>query len=144
MGYRSRKARKMSYSRFIGINVWKQQRYTCCIEVAHPPVNLRYNECTSMIPGRIRCELALVAALCVLLIFFFPSIKGSYSSVHGPVTALLALRAAARLRIAIVQSALNSLGNRLISTQVVLSRISLPNAEFQLLSLPQYNTILRC
>ncbi len=97
-----------------------------------------------MIPGRVTCELALVAALCVLLIFFFPSIKGSYSSVHGPVTALLALRAAARLRINIVQSALNSLGNRLLSPPVALSRVSLPNAEFQLLSLPQNSTILRC
>jgi hypothetical protein len=97
-----------------------------------------------MISGRIRCELAVVAALCVVMIFLFPSMQGSYSMVHGPVTALLAARAAARLRIAIVQSALNSLGNRLISPQVVLSWMSLPNAKVQLLSLPQYDSVPRC
>ena len=94
--------------------------------------------------GRIRCELAVVAVLCVLMIFLFPSMQGSYSMVHGPVTALLAARAAVRLRMAIVQGALKSLGTRLISPQVVLSWISVPNAEFQLPSLPRYNSILRC
>jgi hypothetical protein len=43
----------------------------------------------------------VVAVLCVLMIFLFPSGQGSYSMVHGPVTALLAARAAVRLRIAI-------------------------------------------
>ena len=94
--------------------------------------------------GRIRCELAVVAVLCVLMIFLFPSMQGSYSMVHGPVTALLAARAAVRLRMAIVQGALKSLGTRLISPQVVLSWISVPNAEFQLLSLPRYESVLRC
>jgi hypothetical protein len=97
-----------------------------------------------MLSGRITCELAVVAVLCVLMIFLFPSVQGSYSMVHGPVTALLAARAAVRLRIAIVQGALKSLGNRLISPQVVLSWISLPTAEFQLLSLPRYEFVLRC
>jgi hypothetical protein len=54
-----------------------------------------------MISGRVTCELAVVAVLCVLMIFLFPSGQGSYSMVHGPVTALLAARAAVRLRIAI-------------------------------------------
>jgi hypothetical protein len=97
-----------------------------------------------MISGRVTCELAVVAVLCVLMIFLFPSVQGSYSMVHGPVTALLAARAAVRLRIAIAQGALKSLGNRLISPQVVLSWISVPNAEFQLLSLPRYESVLRC
>jgi hypothetical protein len=97
-----------------------------------------------MISGRVTCELAVVAVLCVLMIFLFPSVQGSYSMVHGPVTALLAARTAVRLRIAIAQGALKSLGNRLISPQVVLSWISVPHAEFQLLSLPRYNSILRC
>ncbi len=97
-----------------------------------------------MLSGRITCELAVVAVLCVLMIFLFPSVQGSYSMVHGPVTALLAARAAVRLRMAIVQGALKSLGTRLISPQVVLSWISLPTAEFQLLSVPRYNSILRC
>ena len=97
-----------------------------------------------MISGRIRCELAVVAVLCVLMIFLFPSMQGSYSMVHGPVTALLAARAAARLRTAIVQGALNCLGNYLISPLVVLSWMSFSNTEFQSVGLPEYNIVLRC
>jgi len=77
---------------------------------------LRYNHNhTSMIPDRIGCELAVLTILCVLMIFFFPLMQGPYSVVHGPATALQAARAAARLQIIIVQGALNSLGNFLIS-----------------------------
>jgi hypothetical protein len=51
--------------------------------------------------GRIACVLAVLAVVCVLTIFFFPHIDGPYSTVHGPVTALLSMRAAARLRLLI-------------------------------------------
>ena len=54
-----------------------------------------------MTPGRIACALAVFAALCVLAIFFFPSIDGPYPAIHGPVTALLSIRAAARLHLII-------------------------------------------
>ena len=97
-----------------------------------------------MIPGRIGCELAVLTVLCVLMIFFFPVMQGPYSVVHGPVTALQAARAAARLRIIIVQGALNSLGNFLISPLVILSWMLLSQAEFRSVSLPECNTILRC
>ncbi len=97
-----------------------------------------------MISSRIGCELAVLTVLCVLMIFFFPVMQGPYSVVHGPVTALQAARAGAHLRTAIVQGAFNSLGNRLISPLVVLSWMSLPAAEFQLISLPEHNSILRC
>ena len=104
----------------------------------------RYNVLSSMLSGRITSELAVLTVVCVLMIFLFPSVQGSYSMVHEPVTALLAARAAVRLRFAIVQGVLRSAGNPLISPQVVLSWISVPNAESQLLSLPGYNSILRC
>ena len=97
-----------------------------------------------MISSRIGCELAVLTVLCVLMIFFFPVMQGPYSVVHGPVTALQAARAAAHLRTAIVQGAFNSVGNRLISPLVVLSWMSLPAAEFHLISLPEHNSILRC
>ena len=106
---------------------------------------LRYNHNhTSMIPGRIGCELAVLTILCVLMIFFFPLMQGPYSVVHGPATALQAARAAARLRIVIVQGALNSLGSFLISPLVILSWMLLSHAEFRSVSVPEYNTILRC
>ena len=97
-----------------------------------------------MIPGRMGCELAVLTVLCVLMIFLFPMMQGPYSVVHGPVTALQAARAAARLRIVMVQGALNSLGNFLISPLAGLACMLLSEAESRSLSLPQNNTILRC
>lgn len=97
-----------------------------------------------MIPSRIGCELAVLTVLCVLMIFFFPLMQGPYSVVHGPATALQAARAAARLRIVIVQGALNSMGSVLISPLVILSWMVFSQAEFRSVSLPEYNAILRC
>ena len=97
-----------------------------------------------MISGRIGCELAVLTILCVLMIFFFPLMQGPYSAVHGAATALEAARAAARLRIVIVQGALNSLGNFLISPLVILSWMLHSQVEFRSVSLPEYNTILHC
>jgi hypothetical protein len=45
-------------------------------------------------PSRLRRELSVVVLLCTLSIFLFPGVTGPYSTVHGPVTALLALRQA--------------------------------------------------
>ena len=99
----------------------------------------------SMISRRIGHELAVLAVLSVLTIFLFPGVQGPYSVMHGPATAFQAARAAARVRSAIVQGALSSLGNWLIIIPlVVVSRLSLSDAEFQSVSLPQCNTILRC
>ena len=54
-----------------------------------------------MTPGRMACALAVFTVLCVLAIFLFPGMEGPYSAVHGPVTALLSIRAALRMRVAI-------------------------------------------
>jgi len=97
-----------------------------------------------MISDRIGCELAMVAVLCVLMIFLFPSTQGSYSVVHGPVTALLAARAAARVRSAIKRSASNLLGKVPISPLSVLSWLLPSNTESRSLNLPECRTILRC
>jgi hypothetical protein len=97
-----------------------------------------------MIPGRIGSELAVLTILCVLMIFFFPLLQGPYSVVHGPATALQAARAAARLRIVIVQGALNCLEKFLISLHVILSWMLLSETEFHSVTLPECDTILRC
>jgi hypothetical protein len=52
--------------------------------------------------------MAALVAVCVLSIFFFPAMQGPYSVVHGPASGLLATRAALRLRISIIHSALRS------------------------------------
>lgn len=38
-------------------------------------------------------EVALIAILCTVALFFFPAVQGPYSAVHGPVSALLSLKA---------------------------------------------------
>ena len=50
-------------------------------------------------------ELAIVVIVCVLGIFLFPAAAGPYSAVHGPVTALRAMRSSIRLRWAIARTA---------------------------------------
>lgn len=62
-----------------------------------------------MTPGRLACALTVFAVLCVLALFFFPGMEGPYSAVHGPVTALLSLRAAAMVRFAIVRTGLTAI-----------------------------------
>src|SRR5580658_8304538 len=97
-----------------------------------------------MISGRIGCELSVLAVLCVLTIFLFPGMQGPYSVVHGPVTALLAARAATHLRTAIVQGARGCFRNCLIFPVVALSGVSLLEVAFQASALPGCKTILRC
>ena len=43
-------------------------------------------------------QLAALTTVCVIGLFLFPTSVGPYSAVHGPVTALQAMRAAIRLR----------------------------------------------
>jgi hypothetical protein len=118
-------------------------------EVTREALILRYNSYgNSMISGRVGCELAVLAVVCILLIFLFPAMQGPYCVVHGPATALLAAQAAFRLRMAIVQAALSSLGNGLISSLLflpcVLSWLSFSNAGLHSLRLSESSTILRC
>jgi len=62
---------------------------------------------------RIEGALAVVAVLCVLTIFFFPAMQGPYCVVHGPVTALLSIRASAALRMRMVRTGRTALRDRL-------------------------------
>jgi hypothetical protein len=84
-----------------------------------------------MTPGRVACGLALLAVFCVLGIFFFPVMNGPYSAVHGPVTALLSIRAAARLRMTIVRAGITAIRgwfDRLGMASTALSWTSLQTA----------------
>src|SRR5437588_3708801 len=62
-----------------------------------------------MISGRIEGAFSVLALLCVLSIFLFPTMHGPYSVVHGPVSALLSMRAAPRLRLGIVGAGLSAI-----------------------------------
>lgn len=50
-------------------------------------------------------ETSLFILICLLSLFFFPATVGPYPAVHGPVTALQAMRLAVRLRNAIASMA---------------------------------------
>jgi hypothetical protein len=79
-----------------------------------------------MTSGRTECAIAVLAVLCVLGIFFFPALQGPYSVVHGPVTALLSIRAAAGLRMAIVRAGLNPVSSFLGWARIASILLSLP------------------
>ncbi|MFZ0991690.1 MAG: hypothetical protein WAN29_07270 [Candidatus Sulfotelmatobacter sp.] len=104
---------------------------------------MRYNSYTSMISGRIGDALATLAVVGVLTIFLFPAMQGPYCAVHGPVSALLAVRAAAKVRTAIVQTARLSLG-ALTSLLLVLYGVVVAEPDRYALTLPERNAILRC
>jgi hypothetical protein len=97
-----------------------------------------------MVSGHHRCEIAVLTVICVLVIFFFPLMQGPYSVLHGPVTALRAARAGVHLRLAIVRAALSAQGSHLLSPLVVFARISLSKAEFQSVTLAEFDTVFRC
>lgn len=95
-----------------------------------------------MSPHRIACELVVLAVLCVLAIFLFPAAQGPYSVVNGPVTALQAARAAARLR-KVMQSVSRS-SSRFRTSHLVLFAIAARNAEDPLAPLLESTAVLRC
>lgn len=98
--------------------------------------------------GRMEYWLAVIAVLCVLTIFFFPAMEGPYPVVHGPVTALLSIRAAAALRARIMRGGLSALRNRLHRAFVSMTLLfwaPISTVEFQVDDLlAGCNSILRC
>jgi len=94
--------------------------------------------------GRTGCELAVLAVLCVLTIFLFPVVQGPYPAVHGPVTALQAARAAARLRIAMMHLALQSWRIFPLSLLAVFCGMGVAVPEFKPVGLAECDSILRC
>ena len=93
---------------------------------------------------RIGSELAVLTAFCILTMFLFPTMHGPYSVLHGPVTALQAARAAARLRAAIVKAALSILADQQISLFLPLASGMLSLEKFCAARRAQCSTILRC
>jgi hypothetical protein len=95
-----------------------------------------------MKPRLLAYELAVVTILCVLGIFFFPATAGPYSAVHGPVSGLLAIRAAMKLRwaMALVAAMASQLG---LNMCFALLRPD-QSSDTIFFSPPEYSAILRC
>jgi len=85
-------------------------------------------------------ELALVAMLCTLAIFLFPAVAGPYPTVHGPATALRAMRAWLLLLIALTLTLVGLA--RLAATRLALSLAFGPILER--IDTLQQSSILRC
>lgn len=60
-------------------------------------------------------EFAIVAILSIIIIFFFPAVFGSYSAVHGPVTALRSARAKLQMLLLLAGDSLQVCGYSLLS-----------------------------
>jgi len=63
-----------------------------------------------MFPRNLGYELTILAVICTVAIFLFPAARGSYSAVHGPVTALLSFRVRLKLWLGMALAALHLLG----------------------------------
>ncbi len=92
--------------------------------------------------SRLFGELAIVVIICVIGILLLPASAGPYSAVHGPVTALRAVRTAIKVRWAMMIAAL-----AMSHFAVRFKRGSMPAAASSALLLlysPGYTSILRC
>jgi hypothetical protein len=90
---------------------------------------------------RLRRELSIVALVCTLGIFLCPSSSGPYSSVHGPVTALRAIRIATD-----VVQAFQLVPSKTASTGLKLAFEHRPPAQKRARIVPDlpHDLILRC
>ncbi len=92
-----------------------------------------------MIRRHLAPELAVLVILCTLGIFFFPALSGPYPSVHGPVTALRAMRAWMLLLVALTM-AFASLRQFLATRLEALAA----KTESPKTSLRELSSVLRC
>ena len=72
------------------------------------------------LPRQLSYQFALVAILCTVALFLFPAVQGPYSAVHGPVTALLSLKAKVFLGLALLFAAMHLFGRCLAMCRLVL------------------------
>ena len=71
----------------------------------------------------------MVLVLTILTIFFFPSVQGPYSVVHGPATAFRAAPSAAIAHASIVHGAMYSIRNSSGSPPLVVARLTLSKTD---------------
>lgn len=89
---------------------------------------------------RLGNELAVLAIVGTVAIFLFPAVAGPYSIVHGPVTALRAMRAWLLLLIALTLTLASSLQQLATRYAVVLAFVSTTSRLDPL----ELSAILRC
>ena len=88
-------------------------------------------------------EFALVAILCTVALFLFPAVQGPYSAVHGPVTALLSLKAKVFLCLALLLAAMHLLTS-CVAVCYLARRIPLDGLFFLVSFDSEHAAVLRC
>lgn len=88
-------------------------------------------------------EFVLVVILCTVALFLFPAVQGPYSAVHGPVTALLSLKARVFLCLALLLAAMHLLARCVAGCHPSL-RIPLDGLVFPASFDSDYPAVLRC
>jgi hypothetical protein len=85
----------------------------------------------------------VLAIVCTAALFFFPAVRGPYSSVHGPVTALRSVSAKLTMWLLLALAALRVLGCRLPGYDALFTAL---RHEFLLprSSPPSSLSVLRC
>lgn len=81
--------------------------------------------------GRCAFGIALLAVLCVTLVFFFPAMQGPYSAVHGPVTVMHAARAAAGLRVAVARAGMHAVRTHTRTALLLSPAVTVPKTELE-------------
>jgi len=95
------------------------------------------------LPRQLSYEFALVAILCTVALFLFPAVQGPYSAVHGPVTALLSLKAKVFLCLALLFAAMHLLAHRMAVRHLAL-RIPLDSCFLPTSFDSEHAAVLRC
>lgn len=96
-----------------------------------------------MFPRHLGYEFAILAIICTVAIFLFPTARGPYSAVHGPVTTLFSLRVRVKLWLGMALAALHVLDRvrsfRFAELRAVRHRVLLLPSVF-----PEPIAVLRC
>lgn len=94
-----------------------------------------------MFPRHLGYEVAILAAICTIGIFLFPSSSGPYSAVHGPVTALLSLRMQLKVWLGMTLAALHLVIPRDDGAALRIARL---NVLLSQLVPDEWSLVLRC
>lgn len=97
-----------------------------------------------MISSRQHYEFALLAILCATAVLLFPAVRGPYSAVHGPVTALRSLQARLRLWWTMAQASVRVFGRDLLAYCQSLLRAWGNGVLLPQLFPPELTSVLRC
>jgi hypothetical protein len=88
-------------------------------------------------------ELTLVAILCIIALFLFPAVQGPYSAVHGPVTALLSIKAKLFLCLTLLLAAMHLLV-RCVAICACAFRPSVDGSFLRAALDSEHTSVLRC